>query len=328
MSYEKILQEISEKKISPVYTLSGEETFFIDKIISALQTYFEPWAETSVVSFLGKNANSKEILQQAQGFPLWSEKQLILIREAQEVKNLEVFNNYLEKPNQKTVLVLAFNGKLAKNLKITKLLQQKSIFFEANKIPDWKLSEWVQQKAKEYTFSFHGEALAVFIENLGNDLKKIENAFEKLSLALPKNSKITVEHIEYYIGIHRLYNVFEWQKALANKDIKKALEITQVFGIQEKDFPLPMLLGVLYNFFSKLLVFHYVKQWPEPEIIRLLKISPFQIKEFRAASTHHSAGQVVKHLSILREYDLKSKGVGNVSLGWDVLLTEMVLKFF
>jgi DNA polymerase-3 subunit delta len=328
MPHNSILQDIRNKKFSPIYTLSGEEPFFIQRIVEVAQTEIIPEEakETALHIFFGKESNAKAIVQQARMRSLWNPQQLIIVKETQDMKGLDELTPYIEKPNPQTILILAYQGKLAKNLKITKLLQKSGVFFEAAKIPDWKLTDWVKTEIKSFNLSFAPTALLSFIENLGNDLQKMYRNFEKLQLILPAGSIITEKDIEAYIGISRVYNVFELQKALAAKNHKKTLEIISFFAIQEKDYPFPMVVGSLYNFFSKLVVYHYIKQLSELEIASELKIPPFQVKEYKQAATNYNASQTVNLISILRQYDLKSKGVGNTSNSWGELMQEMVNK--
>lgn len=323
-----LLKQISQK-LSPVYFLSGEESFFCEEIVNEIKNKFLqdfPDAQTSISIFYGKEVENQELLERAKIISLFAPMQLIIVKQAENLKKIEDFEDYFQKPNKNTILVFVYDGKLNKNTKIAKNLQKNSIFFEATKIPDWKLMDWLKEEVKKYQFIFSPEALQNMIENVGNDLEKISKNLEKLKSILPQGVAITPTLIDLHVGISRNYSVFEFQKALATKNLPQLSKILSLMAQDEKNFPFPLVLTNIYNFFSKLVLYHYAKQQSEAILLQTMKIAPFQLKEYRSAAGFFNASQAVKVIALLREYDLKSKGIGSAEVDWAVLLKDLCMR--
>jgi DNA polymerase-3 subunit delta len=326
MPYNALLADLQAQKFKPLYALLGEEAFFIDQMSHYFQheVLSEEEKAFNLHILFGKDSTVEQILQLARSFPMVGNRQLILVKEAQDLKNLENFIPYLENPQSSSLIVLCHKYKtIAKNTKIAKAIMDKGVYFETPKITDAKLGDWIENQAKKHDLRFAPNALLLFKEHVGGDLGKIDKILERLAVLLPKGAMISPEDVQKHVGISKEYNLFEWQKALAQKDLIKAQQIALHFGKQDKDFPLPMLLGFLYGFFAKLVIYHYNKQKAQTELCAMMKIAPFQIRDYQIASGQYNPKQAVEAIAILRKYDLKSKGVNNQSASWDELLLEM-----
>ena len=318
-----------------MYLLHGEEPHFIDELVSALESQVvDPSMKDFNQSvFYGKDSELGDILDAARRFPMMADRQLVLVKEAQELgawrrkDELARLEAYAENPVSTTVLVFAFKGKKADSrLKAVKLLSRNGTLFLSEKVKEWKLAEWIHQHVIEQGLKIDASSSALLADHLGNDLKKIVNEINKLKILMPAGAQVTPESIEEHIGISKDFNVFELQNAIATKDVGRANRIVNYFEANPKDHPVAMILPVLGSFFSKLFVFHALKDKHPASAAREMKCAPFAVKQYAAAARHYNMTKVGRIFGYLREADRKSKGQQNATTSNGMLLREAVFK--
>lgn len=332
MSFEKIYGEIKQRSYRPIYFLMGEEGYFIDKLSDAIENGVlseEEKAFNQLVMY-GKDVEIGEVITAAKRYPMMAPYQVLIVKEAQHIRNIEQLAIYAEKPLHTTILVICYRGKtLDKRKTLAKKLSKAHVLFESKRLYENQILPWINTKLKEKNYGIEAKAAIMLVEYLGTDLSKINNELTKLQLVLPKGTKITPAHIEENIGISKDFNNFELQNAIGRRDIAKTLQIVRYFEANPKNNPFVVTLSVLYSFFSKLLLFHYIaKKMDERTLSQKLGVHPFFLKEYRSASQKYTVKQVVEAISLLRIYDMKSKGVDNLSTSEGQLLHELMFKIF
>mgnify|MGYP006272654515 FL=1 len=328
MDYNQIMSDLKKGNYQPIYFLYGEEPFFIDKITGyIIDNVLKEEEKAFNQSILyGKDVNISDLITLARRFPMMAGHQVVVVKEAQEIKNLENLELYVKNPLKSTILVINYKyKKLDKRTRLAKLLPQQGVFFESKKPYDNQVPDWIinQLKAKGYEIDF--KASALLNEYLGNDLTKINHELDKLIITLPAGSnKITPAHIEKNIGISKDYNNFELLNALAEKDKKKAYQIIDYFGKNQKNHPFVLTIFTLYNFFSKTLAMHSIKDHSTQNLAKELNVKPFATKNFLTAYKKYPTKKLMFIIHALREYDVRSKGLNNPSTGPDELLKELI----
>lgn len=329
ITYEEIIGNLQKKIYHPIYFLMGEETYFIDKISDYISDNVLTDAEKGFNQTIlyGKDLEPALIMGNARRFPMMANHQVIVVREAQNIKKIEDLEPYVQNPLNSTILVINYKYKtLDKRKTFTKLLDQKGILFEAKKIYDNQLPAWISTylKAQQYTIS--PQAAAMIAEYLGADLSKVANELDKLVISLPVGTQITPDHIEKNIGISKEFNVFELQNALGDRDLLRANRIINYFGANPSTNPVTVVISSLFSYFSKLLNYHFLEDKSQNNVASVLQVHPFFVKNYVAAAKNYNIKKLVEIVSILREYDMKSKGWGNVSASPADLQREMVYR--
>ncbi|MFC2086740.1 DNA polymerase III subunit delta [Bacteroidota bacterium] len=332
MTFENILSELKNKIYRPFYFLMGDEPFFIDKITDYIHKHVlseseRPFNETI---FYGKDTDIPAIINSARRFPMMSNYQVVIVREAQEIKDIEELSVYLDAPLKSTILVINYKYKsLDKRKKFYKIVQEKGILFESKKFYDDKIPDWIRDYVKSAGYEIDLNSTMIMTEYLGNDLIKISNEIDKLLICLPEESrKITPEQVESNIGISKDFNNFELQKALIQRNKFKSYQIADYFSKNQKNNPFALTIISLFSFFSKLMLYSTLKISNNKEIASKLKIHPFFVSDYQRGSKVFEKKKIVQIISLLREYDLKSKGVNNVSTSNGELLKELLYKIF
>ncbi|HYW94379.1 MAG TPA: DNA polymerase III subunit delta [Bacteroidales bacterium] len=330
LTYNQIIKDLDKRIFHPIYFLSGDEPYYIDKISGYIMENVLTDAEKSFNQsvFYGKDTEAATIINAARRFPMMASQQVVILKEAQELKNFEDLVYYFENPLNSTILVINYKYKtLDKRKKIFKTIRDNALVFESKKLYDDKVPGWIADELSRKGYKIEPKAAALLTEFLGNDLSRIENELSKLIIVLPDNVKIiTVDHIERNIGISKEYNNFELQKALTEKDVVKANRIIRYFASNPKNNHITQTITNLYFFYSKILTYHVLTDKSERNVAAVLRVHPFFVKEYVKAARACSPGKTVKIISLLREYDVKSKGYGNVSAGSGDLLKELVFK--
>lgn len=330
VTFEQIMSDLKNKSYSPIYFLMGEESYFIDEISDYIEDHVLTKEEkdfNQIVMF-GRDVDAATVINTAKRFPMMSPYQVVIVKEAQNIKDIETLAYYVEKPLKSTVLVVDYKYKtLDKRKKLYKLVESNGVLFESSKIYEDKIPEWIGKYLKSQHYTVDPAGGRMLVDFLGDDLSKIVNAINKLILTLPANShNITPEHIEKNIGISKDYNNFELQKAIAQKNVLKANRIIDHFSKNPSSNPIVLTFSILYAFFNKILLYHYLNDKSQYKVASALKISPFFVKDYELAAKKYSARKAVENISLLREYDLKSKGKGSVSVSQGELLKELVFK--
>lgn len=329
-NFDQILNDIKNREYQPLYFLMGEEPYFIDQITDLIiSTVLEEAQKAFNLNILyGKDTDVSTIDNTARRFPMGAEYNLVIVKEAQNITDIDKLNFYAQSPSPSTILVIAYKYKsLDKRTKLYKTINKTGVLFEAKKIYDNKVPKWIQNYLDKKECSMEPAAGVMLTEYLGSDLAKISHELDKLLLTLPEGSKrITPEHVETNIGISKEFNNFELMKALAKKNVLKANRIIHHFGQNQKVNNINMTISSLFYFFSKVLALHFLRNESNSSIAKALQINPYFINDYQVASKNYPRGKVVEIISILREFDLKSKGYNNPSVPEDQLLQEMIFK--
>ena len=330
-TYEEIARELKNRIYKPVYYLMGEESYYIDRISEYIaQTVLnENEKEFNQTIVYGADTDIATVISAAKRYPMMSKYQVVIVKEAQNIKNIEELAYYLQKPLDSTILVLCHkHGTLDRRKKLAAEIEKVGVLFESKKIKDAQLPGFISSYLKRRSVEIEPKASEMMAEFVGADLSRMAGELEKLIITLPREQKrITPEQIERNIGISKDYNNFELRNALVAKDVFKANQIIKYFEENPKTNPLQMTLSVLFNFFSNLMLAYYAPDKSEQGIANQLGLkSPWQSKDYMAAMRKYSGVKVMQIIGGIRYCDAKSKGVGNPSLEDGDLLRELVYK--
>ncbi|MES2808899.1 MAG: DNA polymerase III subunit delta [Bacteroidota bacterium] len=325
MSAADIIKDLQNRKYKPVYLLHGDEPYFIDLVSSFVEHKLLSDAEKGFnqTVLYGKDTDVMTVLNAAKRYPMMADYQVVLVKEAQEMKwgtegddkkGINPLLAYLENPLPSTILVFCYKyGKFDKRKKTYKTIEKSGLVFESGSLYDNKIPGWIEGYLTERNYKIGPQASAMLSEYLGNDLPKIANELDKLMLNVAAGQEVTLKHIQDNIGISKEYNVFELQTALGRKDVLKVNQIINYFEANPKNNPIVLVLGNLNNFFTKVLIYHYVRDKSQQNLAKELGVSPFFVKDYEAAARSYPYGKTMQIISYLREYDLKSKGVDSLT---------------
>lgn len=329
MSIEKIITDWKQKKFEPVYWLEGEENFYIDQLVEYAEHHIlaESEAGFNLSVFYGKDAVWPDLINACRRYPVFSDKQVVILKEAQQMKDIDKLEGYIEHPLPSTVLVVAHKEKkLDGRSKLSRLLKQHAVVLSTKKLFENQLPEWTVNQVQKKGYSITREAVILLVEHIGNDLSRINNEINKLLLNLAGRTSITVEDIELYVGVSKEYNVFELQEALQRKDMAKAIRIIQYFGSNPKAAPLQMILPSLYGFFSKVYQLFGIQSQDEKAAAAAIGVNPYFMKGYLLAKKNYGFAGVEQALLLLHEYNLRSVGVHDAGTEDASLVKEMVWK--
>ncbi len=329
MTFEEIISNLQKKIYHPIYFLMGEESYFIDKISDYIADNVLTEAEKGFnqTVLYGKDLEPETIINNARRFPMMANYQVIIVREAQNIRKIEDLETYVKNPLNSTVLVINYKYKtLDKRKTFTKLLDQKGVLFESKKIYDNQLPAWISSYLKGQNYTISPQASAMMAEYLGTDLSKVANELDKLVISLPAGSQITPDQIEKNIGISKEFNVFELQNALGQRDLLKANRIINYFGSNNSGNTPPQVISSLFTYFTKILNYHFLEDKSQNNAASVLGVHPFFVKDYIQAAKNYNIKKLVEIVAILREYDMKAKGFGNVSTSPADLQKEMIYR--
>ena len=329
MNYKEIISLISNKDFHPIYFLMGEEPFYIDKISDyiAEKVLKAEEKEFNQSVLYGKDVEVEQIISEAKQFPFGAEKRVIIVKEAQNIKNIEQLETYLDSPQPSTLLVICYKyKKIDKRKKFGKTLYKKAFVFESKRFYDNQVSNWIAKYLNEKGYKIEEKANFMLAEFLGTELSNISNELDKLMLIVKKEEKITASIVEKNIGISKDYNIFEFQQALGSKDILKSNQIVNHFAANPKNHPLVVTLGMLFSFFQKLMAYHSIKDKNKNNVAVELKVNPYFVNQYSSAAQNYSQSKLFDIFTHLKQYDLKSKGVNNTSTKDGELLKELVYR--
>jgi DNA polymerase-3 subunit delta len=328
----KIINDIRTGNIKPIYFLMGEEPYYIDRITEYLEENLltEDEKGFNQMVLYGRDTTIDDIVANAKRYPMMAERQVVIVKEAQELsRTIDQLEKYAENPQPTTVLVLAYKYKtLDKRKKVTKTLEKNGLVFESKKMYENQVGQWIKRVLQGRGYGIEPKAMAMLVEFLGNDLSRIANELNKLEIILPKGSTITPNHIEENIGFSKDFNVFEFRKAIGEKNQLKAYQIANYFAQNQKDNPIVMTNGLVFSFFSALLQYHGLKDKSPGNVAKILKVSPYFVNDYIAAAHNYPMKKVSAIVTTLRNVDVKSKGVGANSLSQGDLLKEMLVSIF
>lgn len=330
---EKVLADLKSGKYEPVYFLQGDEPFFIDQITGYIEANAIAEAERSFNQTIiyGKDAAMADILTNARRFPMMAEKQLVLIKEAQNILDInredgqKLLINYLDNPVPSTILVFAHKHKKVDGRRpLAKALKTKSVFVESVKLKDYKLPGWISQYVKSKGYNIDDRTAYMLAEYIGTNLERLTNEIGKVLISLPECGQITEEIVHKNIGISKEYNVFEFQKAIAFRDVLKANRIANFYIANSKANPIIPTIGFLFSYFSKLLLLHGAKDKSDGGLAATMGVPPFTIKDYKVAANNYALSQVINSIGFLKKADLQSKGVDSGSKPEGDILRELV----
>lgn len=329
MSAEKIIGDWKKKIFKPVYLLEGEEDYYIDVVMNYAEHKIlnESEAGFNLSVFYGKDAVWSDVINACRRYPMFADRQVVLLKEAQQMKDFERLEGYVENPLPSTVFVVSYKEKTVdKRTKFYKTVKKEGEIFTSEKVRDYKMEEWVKDYVSQQDFEMTSKAIALLVEFVGNDLSRVVNELEKVTVNLGNRKSITEDDIEKYVGISKEYNAFELQNALAIKDMAKAIKIIQYYESNPKAGPIQLVLPSLYNFFSKLYAIFGMADKSENSVKHLFYNNPFATREALAAAKRYGYEGVEKALLLLHDYNLKSIGIGSSNVSDGSLLKEMVVK--
>lgn len=327
----KIVNDIKSKNFKPIYFLCGEETYYIDRISDLIEDSVLTEDEKSFnqVVLYGRDTTVEEVVSTAKRFPMMSDYQVVVVKEAQNLsKTFENFKAYVLNPQPTTILVFAYRDKPDGRKGIFKTLKDKSVWFESKKLYENQVPDWIVKVLKGQNYGIEPKASAMLAEFLGTDLSKINNELEKLKIVFPVGHVFTPKNIEENIGFSKDYNVFELKSALAVRNQEKAYNIIHHFALNPKDNPIVVITGQMFSFFSQLLQYHGLKDKSKFNVAKALGVNPFFVDEYVTAARNFPMRKVSQIIEVIRDIDVKSKGVGAGSMKEDDMLKEMVYKIF
>ncbi|MBT3301856.1 MAG: DNA polymerase III subunit delta [Bacteroidetes bacterium] len=328
-NFEQIQRDLAAKQYHSVYFLTGEESFFTDTISDYIAENVLDESEKSfnLSIFYGKESSPGNIIESALRFPMMSDYNVIILKEAQDFKKFDEFTKYFQNPNDKSIVVFCCKRmKLDKRTAVYKALKESSscCFMEASRVYENKIAPWIDNYLAPKKLKITNKASALLIEYLGSDLSKIANELEKLIKIKNETGVIDLDDIEYHIGISKDYNIFELQNALGSKNSNKVAKICRYYQANIKSNPIYMTTGALFNFFSRSFVLENNGK-SQKETANELGISDWQMKSYYPVLKNYK-GTIGKVLAIIQEYDLKSKGINDRGTDQGELTKEMLFK--
>ncbi len=328
----KIINDIKTGNIKPIYFLMGEEPYYIDKLSEYIENNILTDDEKGFNQTIlyGRDVSIEDIISNAKRYPMMADRQVIIVKEAQDLaRTIDKLETYATNPQPTTVLVICYKYKtLDKRKKVTKVLEKAGVVYESKKLYENQVGEWLKRVLQGKKLNIEPKAAAMLVDFLGTDLSKIANEIDKLAIILPQGSTITPTIIEENIGFSKDFNVFEFRKAIGEKNQIKAYQIADYFAQNPKDNPMVVTTSLVFSFFSQLLQYHGLKDKSPTNVARALKVNPYFVKDYDMALRNYPMKKVSQVVATLRDIDVKSKGVGANALPQSDLLKEMLVKIF
>ena len=325
-----IVNDIKTGNVKPIYFLMGEEAYYIDRISDFIESNVLDEAEKGFnqVVMYGRDVTIEEIVSSAKRYPMMAEKQVIIVKEAQDLsRTIEKLVSYAENPQPTTVLVINYKyKKLDKRKKLYKAIDKAGVLFVSKKLYDNQVSDWIRRVLSGRNYKIEPKAALMLVEFLGTDLSKINNELEKLITILPKDSIISPSHIEENIGISKDFNNFELRKAVGEKQVVKANRIINYFAENPKNNPIVMTISLLNSFFTQLLQYHGLQSKDKMSVAKALGVNPYFVSDYATAAKNYPMRKVSQIIGLLREADVKSKGVGANGMPQADILKELLFK--
>ncbi len=326
----QLVQDIKNGNLKPIYFLMGEEPYYIDKISDFIEetVLSEEERGFNQVVLYGRDITVEDIVSNAKRYPMMAEYQVVIVKEAQDLsRTIEKLTPYAENPQRSTILVINYKyKKIDKRKALYKGINKVGVVYESKKLYENQVADWIRRVLSPKDYTITPKASQMLVEFLGTDLSKISNELQKLQIILPTGSQITPELIEENIGISKDFNNFELRKAIGERNVVKAHQIVNYFSENPKDNPMVMTISLLFNFFSQLLHFHGLNDKSPRSVASALKINPYFVNEYINAARNYPMKKVSAIVATLREFDVKSKGVGANAISQGDLLKELLVK--
>ncbi len=330
MDFEQILADLKNKIYKPIYLFYGEESFFIDELTNYIQqnvlTETEKAFNQDIV--YGKDITATNLIELSRAFPMMANYRVVILKEAQGLKDFKNLEPYVQNPVNSTILVLSFKNtaKVDKRLKVFNLLSKNAVVFESKRLYENQVYPWIEKTLRENGLSIHTEALRLFYESIGADLSRLSNEIKKLVITQEKGKQISKEDIAFNIGINRDYNIFELQKAIGLKDKLKCYQILDYFSKDPRANPLFATVNRLFDYFTKIIKLHMLQDKSKQSVANAAGVHPYFVEEYLIAMKNYPMSKLIQIVSYLRETDMKLKGVGAVSISDADLSKELLYK--
>jgi len=330
LNVKQLVTEIRKGDLKPIYFLMGEESYYIDKISDFIEENVLDEAEKGFNQMVlyGRDVSIDDIVSNAKRYPMMAERQVVIVKEAQDLsRTIEKLVKYAENPQPTTVLVLNYKYKKLDNRKaLYKTINKVGVVFESKKLYENQVPDWIRRVLKGQGYDISPKAAQMLVEFLGTDLSKVNNELNKLKIVLPKGTQITPDHIEENIGISKDFNNFELRKAVGERNVVKANQIAKYFADNPKDNPFVVTIALLFNFYSQLLHLHGMSDKNPRSVASALKVNPYFVNEYLNAARNYPMKKVSSVIGILREFDVKGKGVGANAVPQGDLLKELLVR--
>jgi DNA polymerase-3 subunit delta len=329
MSVEKIISDWKAGSFKPIYWLEGEEPYFIDKLVEYAEHKIlnESEAGFNLTVFYGKDAEWTDVVNACRRYPMFAERQVVILKEAQQMRDMQKLEGYVSKPLLSTVLVVAYKDKkLDGKTTFCKLVKKSGEIFQTKKMFENQLPDWIQNMVKSKGLSINPQALELLKDNIGNDLSRLENEVEKVCINLGSSKTIDENAIEKYVGISKEFNAFELQAAIGKKDLAKAIRIIQYFEANPKAAPIQLILPAIYSYFSKVYSIFSLEDKSVNGVKALFSMNFYAAQDGLAAAKTFGLPGIEKILLLLHEYNLRSIGINDSGTEDADLLKEMVVK--
>lgn len=333
MEFESIVDKVNKRIYSPVYFLSGEEPYFIDKISKLIENTVldESERDFGLNVVYGRDVSAEDVLALAKEYPGFGPYKVVIVREAQHIHEIEKNENlkaYLKKPVETTILVFDYKyKKVDKRTEFAKLITKNGVLFVSKPKRDYEIPDYIEKMLQLKGFRVFPETKMLLAENLGTNLSKIENEINKLLLNVEKGAEITPEIVEENIGISKEYNIFELQRALGKRDILRVNRIINNFGANPKEYPAIMQIVMIFTYFRKIFHFHFLKNKSDQNHVAAeIGVPPFFVREYSAAARKYDPKKLRQIFALLRQYDQKAKGVESAPMNDGELMKELVYK--
>lgn len=329
MDYKALLKDIKNGDFKPLYVLHGEEPYFIDLISDAIgeNAVDESEKDFNLAVYYGRDIDAVTLMSEARSFPFMGTRKVVIVREAQDMKDIYELEKLLPNLVESNILVICHKYKaLDGKRKFTKEIANAGVNFKSEKVKDYNLTEWIAGYVRSEGYEITSKAAALLGEFLGNDLSRIVNELDKLAIVLEKGTKISDIHIEENIGISKDYNVFELVNAIAIRDTLKAFQIADYFEKNPKDHSIIVVIPSVFKLFTNMMRVHFAPNKSPEAIASSVGLHPFVAKELIRNSPNYPPKILARNVEILHNYDLKAKGVGNSSTSDGQLLKEMLVQ--
>ncbi len=329
MSVEKILNDWKNNLYKPVYWFEGEEEYFIDRLVHYAEHTILTEAEAAfnLTLFYGKDATWSDVVNACMRYPMFADKQVVILKEAQQMRDISKLESYIERPLSSTIFVVAYKEKKVDGRsRLAKLLKDKGELLSTKKMYENQLPEWTGELVRSKGYGIQQKALLLLVDHIGNDLSRINNEIDKLLLNIGSRKNITEDDVEKYVGVSKEYNPFELQNALTRKDVVKAIKIINYFTANPKAAPIQVVLPALYTLFSKAYMIFGQNSTDEKAIATHIGVNPYFVKDYLLTAKGYGLEGVENALLLLHHYNLRSVGVGDSGTSDSALMKELVVK--
>ena len=330
VTYEGLMRELVEGKYRPVYYLHGEESYYIDKIADyiaehALRPEERDFNQTVL---FGSDVTASQVADAARRYPMMAERQVVIVKEAQNIKNTEALEKYMKRPLESTILVICHkNGKIdGRKREYVKTIQQAGVLFESVKLRDRDLPAFIEKYLSDKNVSIDQKSTQLIADSIGADLSRLAGELDKVVISLPDNNRrVTPQIVEDQIGVSKDFNGFEFRDAIINRNVFKANQIMNYFDKNPKAGSIYAFLPLVFNYFQNLMLAYYAPKKTQEGVAEWLEFrTPWQAKDYMTGLRNYSGMKVMQIISKIREIDAKSKGLDNPNTPPGELMTELV----